>query len=110
MQTFNTSQFPTGWFMGNFKPSIIKTSKCEVAYKTYKTGHTEPEHFHRIAQEITLVIAGSCQFNFPNMEIQLWEQEMILIEPNERVKFTAITDCTTIVIKIPSCLNDKYIT
>ena len=30
-----------GWFVGNFEPTLLKTSDVEVAVKTYKKGDKE---------------------------------------------------------------------
>ncbi len=47
-----------GWIVGNFEPTCLKTTACEVACKHYEAGAAEAAHVHRIATEVTLIAAG----------------------------------------------------
>ena len=47
-----------GWIVGNFEPTCLKTTACEVACKHYEAGASEAAHVHRIATEVTLIAAG----------------------------------------------------
>ena len=94
-----------GWFIGNFTPSVLKAKNFEVAVKSYKAGDKEPRHFHLLAEEITLVISGTVNFNTNTYS----SGQIVLIEKGERVTFEAITDAITVVVKSPSITNDKYI-
>jgi quercetin dioxygenase-like cupin family protein len=97
--------FIKGWFVGNFEPSLYKTNEVEVAYKTYKKGDEEEEHYHKIATEITLITKGAVRMN----DTIYIKGEIATIEPNESCKFKALEDSETVVIKIPGINNDKYI-
>lgn len=94
-----------GWFIGNFAPAVFSTSHCEVAVKKYSAGDYEPEHFHKLATEITVVVAGEVKMN----NIRYIENDIIVIEPKESTDFLAVTDAVTAVVKIPGEKNDKYI-
>lgn len=93
-----------GWFVGNFEPSILKTQDFEVALKKYKQGDTETFHVHKIATEITVIVEGTVF-----MCGQKWESgSVILLSPGEGTNFEAISDATTLVVKTPSVMGDKY--
>ena len=55
--------YTRGWFIGNFEPSLYKTEAVEIAVKSYLKGDFEEKHFHKIATEFTLIIAGKVQMN-----------------------------------------------
>ena len=95
-----------GWFIGNFDPSLLKTNEVEVAVKNYKSGDFEDEHYHKIATEYTVILKGKVRM----METEYNEGEIIIIHPNESTNFLALSDVTTVVVKIPGASNDKYIT
>ena len=104
MKIYNLQNMKKGWFIGNFYPAIYNTNNFEVAIKKYIKGEEENSHFHKIATEFTIVIDGQISMN----NIAYEKDSIIEIEPNDMVKFVALTDCTTVVIKIPSSIGDKY--
>ncbi|PUA41893.1 hypothetical protein C5U62_29020 [Pseudomonas protegens] len=94
-----------GWFVGGFKPTAFSTEACEVGVKVYKAGDSEVAHYHKIATEITLILSGSV-----SMCGQTWtEGDIITLEPGDVTAFEALTDATTVVVKVPGALNDKYV-
>ena len=94
-----------GWFVGSFEPSILSTKSCEVAVKKYKAGEKEEAHYHKIATEITLILGGEVLMNGKK-----WiDGDIIKISPGEVTDFEAITNTTTVVVKVPSISNDKYL-
>jgi len=105
MQSDRLDKMINGWFVGGFTPTAFKTQACEVAVKNYVEGDCEGEHYHKIATEITLVLKGQVR-----MLGKLWsEGDIITIEPNCKTEFEALTDATTVVVKVPGALNDKYL-
>lgn len=94
-----------GWFVGDFEPSAFKTKDCEVGYKKYKAGDKEDPHYHKIATELTLITSGKVEMNGKKYV----EGDLIVVNPGEVVNFSAITDATNVVVKIPSVKGDKYI-
>lgn len=95
-----------GWFIGNFEPSLLKTNDVEVAVKKYKAGDTEEEHYHKVATEYTVILKGKVRM----MDIEYNEGDILTIPPMESTDFLALADVTTVVVKIPGALNDKYLT
>lgn len=93
-----------GWFVGDFAPSVLRTSDFEVAVKSYVQGQSEPAHVHRIATELTVIITGRVR-----MAGQDWcAGDIVTLEPNEETDFLALTDALTVVVKTPSLAGDKY--
>lgn len=93
-----------GWIVGDFSPSILKSSEFEVAVKHYKAGDYEKEHFHKIAEEITLILSGRVKM----FNQEFLEGDIIHIKPGESTGFLSITDSITVVVKKPSVIGDKY--
>jgi hypothetical protein len=105
MEEFNLSDMIGGWFIGNFEPSLFKTNEVEVAVKNYKRGDFENSHYHKIATEFTVIINGEVEMNGSIYK----SGEIIKITPNIATDFKALTDVTTVVIKLPGASNDKYL-
>lgn len=93
-----------GWFVGAFAPTAHDTANCEVAVKHYQSGDHEAAHHHKIATETTLVLSGQVR-----MVGREWHAgDIIVLEPGETTDFQALSDAVTVVVKVPGCLNDKY--
>ena len=94
-----------GWFIGDFKPSIIKTKDYEVGYKIHKKGEHWPTHYHKVATEVTFVVSGK-------MTIQgklLQTGDIFVLEPNEIADPVFLQDTSLVIVKSPSVIGDKYI-
>jgi hypothetical protein len=94
-----------GWFVGGFTPTSLSTTACEVAYKQYMTGSKEARHIHRVAAEVTLIVAGRVKMN----GTAFVAGDIILLEPGEPADFEALEDTVTVVVKVPGALDDKYL-
>jgi quercetin dioxygenase-like cupin family protein len=104
MSNLNLSNFLGGWFIGNFTPTLLDTNNFEVGIKQYKAGTYEDTHFHKVATEYTIIVNGQAKMNnkiYKNGDI-------VIINPNQKTDFFAITDVITVVIKTPSVKDDKY--
>jgi quercetin dioxygenase-like cupin family protein len=93
-----------GWIVGNFEPTCLKSTACEVACKHYDAGAVEAAHVHRIATELTLIAAGRVTMN----GCTYGAGDIIVLEPGEATDFRAIEKTTTVVVKMPSVMGDKY--
>jgi quercetin dioxygenase-like cupin family protein len=101
----NIDDFVKGWLMGDFEPSLFKTSNFEIAIQKYSSGVYEKRHIHKIATEWTIIVKGKVVMN----SIEYNEGDIITIKPNHSTDFLALTETTTLVIKIPSIKEDKYL-
>lgn len=105
MKTARLEDMMRGWFVGNFEPSLYKTNDAEVAVQHYSAGDKEQAHYHKIATEITVIIAGEVEMNGQRYR----PGDIVVIEPNEITDFQAMTDTINVVVKIPGAKNDKYL-
>ena len=104
MKTFRLEDMKGGWFVGDFLPTCLKTSNCEVACKYYKKGDSEERHVHKIATEITLIVEGSVKMN----DVICNAGDIIVLDPIDATDFHALEDTTNVVVKVPSVAGDKY--
>lgn len=104
MKLFRLSDMTKGWFVGGFQPSVLRTDAAEVAVKTYSKGDYEARHYHKVAPEITAIVSGRVRMN----GTEYGEGDIVLIEPGEATDFEALSDVTTVVVKLPSVAGDKY--
>jgi hypothetical protein len=93
-----------GWVVGDFDPTCLRTTACEVACKHYAAGSHEPAHVHRIATELTLIASGRVVMNGRTYETG----DIVVLDPGEATDFTAIEPTITVVVKMPSVKGDKY--
>ena len=105
MKKAHLNDMAKGWFVGDFTPTAFTSDQCEVAIKSYQKGDSDPAHFHKLAHEITLIIEGEVSM----MDLTWRKGDIIVIEPGEVSAFSALTDATLVVIKIPGAKNDKYL-
>lgn len=105
MQLYNWKDFKNGWICGDFIPTLFPLETAEIAIKRYKKGSKEPSHYHKQADEVTMIISGTVKMN----EIIYKKNDIVLIEKGEMTDFMAITAAVTCVIKIPCVRGDKYL-
>lgn len=104
LESHRLETFTKGWFVGNFSPTLIPTDAVEVAVKNYQAGDHDAKHHHKIATELTVIISGRVQMSGEEFRAG----DVIKIFPNESTDFTALTDATTVVVKVPCVSGDKY--
>jgi quercetin dioxygenase-like cupin family protein len=101
---FRLDEMTKGWFVGAFAPTALRTDSAEVAVKTYKAGDRENRHHHKVATELTLILVGEVRMNGTTYR----NGDIVRIEPGESTDFEAVTDVTTVVVKVPCVAGDKY--
>ena len=104
MKKFNLHNMHRGWFIGNFKPSVLKTKKFEVGYLKHFKNQKWPDHVHKKTTEYNLLVRGEMVIN--NRKIK--KGEIFVINKGEvcRVKF--LKNCELVVVKVPSNPLDKF--
>jgi hypothetical protein len=105
MNKYNLNDMKNGWFIGDFIPSLYITNNFEIGLKKYDKGQKTDLHFHKKSTEFTLIISGVAKIN----NLIFKDDDIIQIMPFENSVLEALTDLITIVIKIPSSKNDKFI-
>ena len=105
MKTARLKDMTRGWFVGDFEPTLLKTTDVEVAVKEYKKGDYEQKHYHKVATEITVIISGKVRMN----GLEYSAGDIIVMDPGEATDFECLEDDTkTVVVKYPGMGNDKY--
>ena len=94
-----------GWFVGAFSPAVLHSDAAEVAVKHYSAGAVEAAHEHRIATEVTLLLTGRAKM----CGREIVAGDILVLPPGTVTGFEALEDCTTVVVKTPSVLGDKYV-
>ena len=74
MHKHKLDDFTKGWVVGDFDPSLIKTKNFEVAVKKYKAGDKENKHFHKQAEEISIIVSDSWKYGMYSKIIELISQ------------------------------------
>jgi NDP-sugar pyrophosphorylase family protein len=92
-----------GWLIGDFTPSVLRTSAFEVAYLHHKKGEIWPAHVHFIGDEYNVLIRGSMKLN--NEEIS--QGDIFIVKKGMLTKATFFEDCEVLCIKVPSVPSDK---
>lgn len=105
MKVHGLERFVKGWFIGPFTPTLHDTASFECAVKKYKAGDKEPSHYHKVATEYTVIVEGTVRMN----GVAYGPNSIIEISPGEVTDFEALTDTSTVVLKIPATANDKYL-
>ncbi len=105
MLTAKLSDMVRGWFVGDFSPTALATQSVEVGVKAYIAGEKEERHYHKLATEVTLILSGRVRMN----GTEHGSGEILVIEPMESADFEALENTTTVVVKVPGALNDKYL-
>jgi hypothetical protein len=105
MEVEKLERFIKGWIIGDFQPTLFNSKDFEIAIKTYKAGDMEKRHFHKIAKEWTVIVEGKVKMN----DLEYVKGDIIIISPGETTDFLALEETVTVVVKIPSVSDDKFI-
>ena len=105
MKVAKLNEMTKGWFVGNFKPSLIITNDVEVAVKEYEKGDYEARHYHKVATELTVITSGRVRMN----GVEYSKGDIIIIEPNEATDFEVLENTISTVVKFPGVGDDKYL-
>jgi hypothetical protein len=103
VRTYDPSRYKGGWFIGDFEPSVWRTSAYEVGYKHHAAGEPWPAHYHEHCDEITFLLEGTMQICGETLTgpVIFELARMEVADP------LFVTDCKVFVIKAPSVPGDK---
>ena len=93
-----------GWFVGDFEPTVFKTSQFEVCYKYHTKGEAWDMHYHKKSLEINYLVRGSMHFQ----DVTLNAGDIFIVEPWEISNPEFLEECEVLIVKIPSSKDDKY--
>jgi mannose-6-phosphate isomerase-like protein (cupin superfamily) len=104
LERHHLKRFIKGWFVGNFKPTLLASDAVEIAIKHYQAGEHEMSHHHKVATELTAIVSGRVRMAGE----EIGAGEIVKIHPGQSTDFTALTDAVTVVVKMPYVAGDKY--
>ncbi len=104
MRRHRLSDYTRGWFVGDFEPSIIRTKDFECTVRRYQAGDSEARHVHKVADEITVIVSGIFKMNGET----LVADDIVHLSPGDAADFECIESGTTMCVKTPSVIGDKY--
>jgi quercetin dioxygenase-like cupin family protein len=104
MKTAKLSDMHRGWFIGDFEPSVMRTSLFEVGILTHKKGELWPAHYHKHAAEYNVLLDGRMRIAGKIVEAG----DIFWFEPGDIADPEFLEDCRVCVVKRPSIIGDKY--
>lgn len=104
MKKANIKEFKSGWFVGDFEPSIFKNPFFEVAHHRHTKGQKTFPHYHAVTNELNYIVSGELIVSGQHLKTG----DMWIYEPNEISDVKFLDDVHLIVIRWPSIPTDKY--
>lgn len=103
MKIFRIENMKDGWFVGNFNPTAY-TADFEVGYKFHKKGEKWDIHYHKVSDEITLLVKGKIKIQ----DTIIKDGDIFVIPSYEIADPEFLEDSYTVVVKTKSNTKDKY--
>lgn len=104
MRTAHIKDFKMGWFIGNFKPTLLSTCRFEVAHHFYTKGFKGVPHIHKVATEYNYIIRGKLIASGQ----EFGAGDFFIYEPHEVSEVEFLEDTDIVIVKTPSMPGDKY--
>lgn len=105
MKIGNINDMYRGWVIGDFEPSLLRTKDFEIGILKHPKGEKWPAHYHKIATEYNILIAGTMRL----CDTELVPGNTFILEPGEVADPVFHEDCTIVCVKVPSSTTDKYL-
>lgn len=105
MTVINSATLVRGWFIGDFTPTVFRTTQFEVGYLRHAKGERWPKHYHKESVEINYLIRGSMTIQSQRLEAG----QIFILDKNEIADPEFHEDCELVVVKVPSLPHDKYL-
>ena len=100
----NINAYKNGWFIGDFEPSLLRTSAFEVAHHFYPKGFKGTPHVHKISTEYNYIVSGRLTASGK----ELCSGDFFIYEPMDVSDVEFLEDTNLIIVKTPSMPQDKY--
>lgn len=105
MKVYSLTDFKGGWFIGNFEPSILKTSNFELGIHRYTAGFEGNPHYHTMSTEYNVIITGKVTID----DIELGPGGIFVYEPYDVSNCQFIEDTILVVARDSSNPKDKFL-
>lgn len=97
------STMTRGWFIGDFSPSVLRTTQFEVGLMSHTKGEPYAAHLHSQLDEYNVLVSGKMMINNELLE----EGSIFIIKKGMLTKAEFLEDCKIVCIKQPSLPSDK---
>ena len=105
MKIDSLEKFTRGWIIGDFEPSVLRTTDFEVGILHHNKGEYIAPHRHDIATEYNVLVSGHMLVNGKDIR----PGDVFILSPTEVVSPTVLEESIVVVVKTPSIPNDKHI-
>lgn len=102
----NAENFIRGWMIGNFEPSLYRTTDFEMGFITTRKNTKIAPHYQKEATEFNLITSGSVMVNGQRLE----KGDVFIYHPLEVCDVYTLTDVDIVCIKFPSVGPDDKVT
>lgn len=102
---YDVSGYTRGWIIGNFEPSIIKTTDYELGILSHDENEKWDFHYHKESDEINFLFEGEMLLN----GVDIKQGQVFIIPKNQIACPKFKTKCRIACVKIPSVPGDKNI-
>lgn len=106
MNKYTYSDFTGGWLVGDFAPSLIRTSAVEVGIKYLSQGFVDLAHYHLKFTEFNVVVYGEIELE---SGLIVGEGQLFIYKPGQVSQTHVRKDSCVLVIRDGSCAEDKYL-
>lgn len=104
MKVSNINSFNSGWLVGNFSPTLFKSSDVEIGHHTYPSGYISDRHYHKVSIEYNYILKGKLIADGQTLSTG----DIFIYEPHEESNVFFLEETDLIIIKAPSLPGDKY--
>lgn len=104
MNVTKIRDYVRGWFIGNFEPSLLKTSDFEVGILTHLKGEKWPAHYHKETIEYNVLVSGKMTVQGKELN----SGDVFVFDKGEIADPVFLEDCTVVCVKVPSIPSDKF--
>lgn len=93
-----------GWFIGDFSPSVLKTTEFEVGLIRHTKGEMWPAHYHKESIEYNVLVTGKMVVKGKELN----SGDVFVFDKGEIADPVFLEDCTVVCVKVPSIPSDKF--
>ena len=104
MLTRRIAEMKGGWFIGDFEPSVLRTTAFEVAHHRYPAGFVGDPHVHRVGTEYNYILRGRLLASGQ----ELCAGDIFVYQPGEVSDVQFLEESDLVIVKTPSVPGDKH--
>lgn len=98
------TDYKRGWVVGDFKPSVWRTDKCEVGLRWNEKGYKVDRHYHTLGTEYVVFAGGKHRIN----DQVFGDGDMTIIRPYMSSEYECLEPGYCLTVRDISISGDKY--